>query len=382
MQLTSQITNRWGQTEPISVLTEHFPVFLGRKGAAYSHHQQITSLDGRLSATWSNGYTHEDEPGQRMLLATSDDLGETWSEPRVLVDRQPGEHEHGIVTAQGIHVHSGRMVAYFGYYDYTAQGLDLYRNGGGCHSKRDPDVRFHQGTHTGVMVSDDGGETWSGPVNRIDGCVPNLGPQPLSDGRLILPGNMSFPYTDDPFGIEGWTMARIARLPDDYVDDPEGFWKGMHIRGDSHSCCEGSLYETDGGVVHMMLRTDGDVLAVSESYDRGESWSEPMLTAYTDCMSRHRFGRLPDGRFFGLSCPEPGSARTPLVLATSEDGVVFDRHYVLGDEPASPPRTAGYHKSGRYGYPSYHIMGDIVLVIYSISKEDVAVCRVDPGELA
>ena len=63
------------------------------------------------------------------------------------------------------------------------------------------------------------------------------------------------------------------------------------------------------------------------------------------------------------------------MLATSEDGVTFDRHYVLGDEPAAPPRMAGHHKSGRYGYPSYHILDEMIYVVYSIAKEDIAVCR-------
>jgi hypothetical protein len=125
----------------------------------------------------------------------------------------------------------------------------------------------------------------------------------------------------------------------------------------------------------MMLRTDKQRLAVSESRDGGQTWSEPALTGYSDCRSRTHFGRLPDGRAFGLSCPAPGSARTPLVLATSGDGVTFDRHYVLGDEPAQAPRRPGHHKSGRYGYPFCHILGETVLAIYSISKEDIAVCR-------
>ena len=60
-----------------------------------------------------------------------------------------------------------------------------------------------------------------------------------------------------------------------------------------------------------------------------------------------------------------------MVLAVSEDGVVFDRHFVLGDDPVGEPRWKGRAKSGRYGYPSYHVMGDEMFVIYSVNKEDV-----------
>ena len=46
-----------------------------------------------------------------------------------------------------------------------------------------------------------------------------------------------------------------------------------------------------------------------------------------------------------------------------------------GDDPAGEPRWRGHHKGGRYGYPSYHIMGDQMFVIYSVNKEDVWMCR-------
>lgn len=380
--MTSPITNRWGEVTPEAIEAEHFIVFRGVEGAAYNHHHQVTSLGGRLYASWSNSIVHEDAPGQRMLMAISDDAGETWSEPTVLVDRQRGRVGDAVLTAMGIHIHEGKMAAYYGYYDYDERGVRTHLERGN-YPKQELDFRVNSDSHTGIMVSDDSGATWKGPVAKIDRFVPNLCPQPLRDGRLIMPGNMWYPYTDDPFGIEGWKIAGIPRLQEDYYDDPEGFWYGKHHRGDEFIVCEGSCFETDDGVVHMMLRCEGGLgwLAVSESRDRGATWSEPCLTQFTDANCRFHFGRLPDGRYFAVTCPAPGSLRTPLILAVSKDGVVFDRHFVLGDEPDTPPRLEGHHKGGRYGYPSYHILGDTLLVIYSISKEDIAVCRLDIGGL-
>ena len=132
----------------------------------------------------------------------------------------------------------------------------------------------------------------------------------------------------------------------------------------------------------MMLRTDQMRLAVSESRDDGVTWSEPQWTGCTDSRSRNQFGRLPDGRFFGLTCPDGADyARTPLVLAVSEDGLAFDRHFVLGDEPDRPPRMPGMHKVGRYGYPYMHVRGDSAFAIYSVAKEDIAVCRFGLGSI-
>ena len=185
--MKSPITNRWGQVPVDRIKADHFVAFRGYEGAAYNHHHQIASLNGRLYLSWSNGVVHEDAPGQRMLMATSDDAGETWS--------------------------------------------------------------------------------------------------------------------------------------------------------------------------------------------------EPVLTEFTDANCRFHFGRLPDGRYFAVSCPGPGSPRTPLILAISEDGVVFDRHFLLGGEPDVPPRLKGHHKGGRYGYPTYHIIGDTLFVAYSMSKEDIAVCRLSLNDL-
>jgi len=205
-----------------------------------------------------------------------------------------------------------------------------------------------------------------------------------SSGRLIMPGSLCYPYTDDPSGIRGWKKTGIPGLPDGYVDDSEGFHKGCDYRearlGDEIHYCEGSFYQTEDSVIHMMLRTDRDYLAVTESFDDGETWSEPQLTDYTDCQARFHFGRLPDGRYYGLSCPDPEGGRTPLVLATSEDGVEFDSHYVLGDEPSEGPRIPGHHKGGRYGYPYSHVLGERVYVIYSIEKEDIALRQFELGE--
>lgn len=63
-------------------------------------------------------------------------------------------------------------------------------------------------THLQTVTSRDG-EHWSAvrdvgvPVN------PNHGPQRTASGRLIIAGNISFPYTDDPSGLAGWRMTGI-----------------------------------------------------------------------------------------------------------------------------------------------------------------------------
>lgn len=391
----SPITNCWGQVRPVAIKTEHLPVFRGYEGAAYNHHPQIISLRGRLYASWSCGYIHEDDPGQWMAMATSDDGGETWSEPLRISPYGAGQVAEITCTAEGIRTHEGRLIAYYGRHEWAPLGLDEagHRLLDACSRyAEDPGTWVHRDVWTEARVSSDGGRTWSEPEKVIDRFVPNLRPFPVAAGhagqRLICPGNIAYPFTDDPAGLSGWTFTGLPRLPENVVDDPEGFHKACRHRGDKMDdgrpleLCEGSFYQTGDGVIHMMLRTNQHLLAVTESHDGGETWSEPMLTGYSDCRCRFHFGRLPDGRYLGVSCPQPRSGRTPMVLATSDDGIAFDRHYILGNEPAARSRMPGRHKSGRYGYPSYHLVDDTMYVIYTINKEDVAVCRFSMSELA
>ncbi len=126
----------------------------------------------------------------------------------------------------------------------------------------------------------------------------------------------------------------------------------------------------------MMLRTNRARLAVAESRDDGETWSEPELTDFTDCGSKMQFGRLPDGRYFALSCPDPNVPtsclrRTPLVLAVSRDGNVFDRHFLLGDEPDAPLRYPGAYKHGATATRTPMSVDDHLVVINSVGKEDI-----------
>ncbi len=377
----ASITNRWGEVELCRPESKEFIVHRSQPEGAYNHHQSLTSLDGRLIATWSMGDRDEDMSGQRMVMSVSDDLGATWTVPRPIVGRQPGRLGHGVVTSEGIHIHEGKMVAYAGYYDLTHTGLLMYAAMGGQFDMENHDEAWHVDFRTDLYVSENGGETWTGPVNTIPRFVPNHVPQKLRSGRLIVPGNISWPYTDDPFGIDGWTNAALPRTPDGYDDGPGGFGYVCRHRDDDGNLCEASPYELDDGTIRMMLRTDHYRLACCESTDHGVTWSEPVMTQFTDAGSRHHFGRLPDGRFFALSTPKPRSVRTPLILATSTDGTDFNTHYVIGDDNNLLARLMGAHKYGRYGYPYLHLMGEHAFFIYSINKEDIAVTRVPLEEI-
>ena len=182
-----------------------------------------------------------------MLVTVSDDGGETWSESTTIVGPRPGEFAEAVITTEGIRVYQGKLIAYYGIYEYTTAGLlDGHRHLEGK-ANAPLDVAWHRDTRTEIVVSEDGGNNWSKPVAAIPRFLPNLSPAPIRGGRLIIPGNLLYPFTEDPEGLNGWKTAGVPRLSQDYVDDPEGFRKGCKLRGDSTHYCEGSFFQTDDG---------------------------------------------------------------------------------------------------------------------------------------
>jgi len=387
----SPITNSWGVARTTILDIPEICVSQGHPGAEYNHHHQILFDKGRLYCSWSRGISDEDHPGQHMVFAISDNDGQTWS-PETEITPPPPE-KTSVYTAMGIRSYKEKLIAYYGHYAYTDLGLDQYGMPSSFYVQDDlrssPTEWVHRSIFTDVRVSSDKGQTWGTPIRAIERFVPNLRPFPMRSGRLIIPGNITWPYNDDPEGIHGWKYAGLPRLPIWIADDPEGFHKGCFFRHDARAYCEGCPFQTDDGVIHMMMRTvplPGDkhngLLAVTESTDNGETWSEARLTSYTDCSCRFHFGRLPDGRFFGLSCPNPTGPRSPLVLALSKNGVAFDRHYILGQSPASKPRIPGMAKGGAYGYPTCYIADGKMYIVYSRGKEDIYFMKLDLSVLS
>lgn len=328
----------------------------------YSHHASITHFNGRFYAIWSNSRQDEDAPGQRVLISTSADF-RNWSQPRPLVDSvTDAQGVERVLTASGFHEHAGVLTAYVGNYGPQKES-----------------------THLQALSTTDG-ETWGAVWNVGLPVCPNHGPQRAASGRLIISCNISFPYTDDPSGLTGWKMSGL--YPDSMAatieDDPFSFREVAQAQGWGVALCEGSFYQTDDGVIHMLLRdstqpTAQRTLWVTESWDDGATWSQPVKTAFSDTRAKFHFGRLRDGRFYSVSNPV-GEGRNPLVLSLSRDGVVFNRHYLLADSSYEMKR-AGRAKNGEYGYPHTMIHGAFLYAIVSRRKEAVEVIRMPLAEL-
>lgn len=348
-------------------------------GWSYAHHAALAAFGGRLYATWSSSRRNEDDCGQRVMISRSEDFFH-WTPPVPLLDSQMGEHSELVLTAGGMYVHDGVLRAYFGRYEYPPSCLrtDASLPEGRALRPKAEDDPGHMHTAMGVLSTRDG-EHWTSPRLLPVPVVPNHGPQPTASGRLIVAGGTMFPYTDDPSGEDGYQLTGIygdAFGDDPPYDDSAAIELVTKARGwDAPLLCEGAFFQTDDGVIHMMLRSNGPFLWCTESRDDGATYSEPHPTAFSDDKSKFHFGRLPDGRFYAVSNPVTGGGRNPLVLSLSKDGENFDVRYILRDEPYEK-RYPGMYKGGLYGYPHTVIAGGFLYVIYSKRKEAVEVTRV------
>ena len=353
---TKKIRNNYVSQKNIPHLPiERSMIYEPKNDWMYSHHPSIAYFQHKFIATWSNGIKDEDSPGQRVLISTSTDFYH-WSKPAVLANPSVYHQDTlNILTAAGLYQHHDTLVAYYGEYS-----------------------PIRTNTHLWAKYSTDGLH-WSEALDMKVPMNPNHGPTAISSGRLIICGNFTFPYTDDPSGLRGWKMSSFYSDTLYKEDNPETF-EAPSIKMHLPPLCEGSFFQTEDNVIHMLLRATDDgwkgKLWLTESKDNGEHWSLPEETDFTDNDSKFHFGRLPDKRFYYMGIPDSAhhSERIPLVFAISKDGAFFNKQYIVADQIYTQKQD-GLWKDGQYGYPHTIIHDGYLYVIISRLKESVEIIR-------
>jgi hypothetical protein len=315
----------------------------------FCHHPSLSVFHGRLFCCWSNGLTGEDEPRQRIMISSTVD-GQSWSEPTVLAI---SDEPKAALVASGFHVTDDALVCYFS----TTYGDN-----------------FHEDVYLNSISSSDG-RSWTDPVRITSGFFIE-GPRELANGRLLLGGEyvgkrrleeglrMRLLYSDEADGLSGWQEAIVT--PDN-PDDFQYTEPNVAIRPD--------------GVPVIGFRSQTGHLFASTTDDNGATWSSPRKTNFPDSTSRFFLRTLLGGTTMMINNPSATQYdRSVLALSTSGDGITFNRSVALRSDPATQA-FGGDRKVDGWQYPNALVWNEMLIVAYSINKEDIAVTRIPVDSL-
>lgn len=137
----------------------------------------------------------------------------------------------------------------------------------------------------------------------------------------------------------------------------------MQIKG--KGAIQPTLWESEPGKIHMLVRTTGGVIGRSDSEDNGKTWSPIYATALPNPNSGIDLAKLEDGTLALAYNPDGRNwgSRYPLMLALSyDDGKNWNDKFKL---------EAG-DKDDEFSYPAVISWGDSVAVTYTWNRQKVA----------
>jgi predicted neuraminidase len=230
--------------------------------------------------------------------------------------------------------------------------------------------------YTMVMQSDDLGETWSAAKPLVKGDTGGRGPvrnKPimLKDGSWLAPASLESEIWDAFVDIsqddgQTWTMSKLVPVRHASKPPKEGDMEKLPLTESSFQgkgIIQPTLWESEPGAVHMLLRSTEGYIFRSDSEDGGHTWSP----AYSNDVPNNNSGidltRLKNGTLLLVYNPVNGNwaARTPLIVSSSSDnGVTWSEVLVLESEP------------GEYSYPAIVSQGEDVFITYTWNRERIA----------
>lgn len=314
---------------------------------------------GRLWVSWFGG-----EDGERafMMMASSDDDGNTWSPPRYIIKEplSPNGFHRSILGGNLWTDPTGRLWCFFSY----CIGFFDGRSGAWCSVCENPD---------------DEELVWSTPRRLWHGFTLNK-PIIMSNGEWLLPTALWQRYfirvTNEVIGC-----TEICRELDEYrmtnflVSGDQG--KTWERRGgtllEDRLFDEPSLIETSPGQLRCLLRSH---FGLSESYssDFGRTWTFPTPSFLKHCSARIFTARLASGRVLLVKHGPlyEATGRTLLTAYLSDDDGESWYGGLCLDERDNVSYPDGFQAADGKIYVAYdrkRIDGEILLAVFT--EEDI-----------
>lgn len=308
---------------------------------------------------WSAWIGECDCPSSFLMAATSDDNGETWSKPRLVIDgRSPAlPMPRTVIIGNFWTDPSGRLWLFF---DQTMNQFD-----------------GRSGLWTIVCQNPDSEKpVWSAPKRIWHGSMLNK-PVVLSSGEWLLP---TYLLQNKGFGAFNGIFPELDpyRGVNVLVSKDQG--KTWQLRGlrsfPNPSWHEAMIVEKKDGQLWMMARTGKDIME-SFSSDQGATWSEPNTTAANiqHPSSRFFFRRLASGRLLliknGKELHQHTGRNYFSAWVSEDDGQTWKGGLVIDDrERVTYPD--GFQASDGTIYVSYdHNRGPGEITMARFTEEDI-----------
>lgn len=312
-------------------------VYQPKEALFYNNMSGFVECNGRYYVFWATAPEHEDSCGQHILCSVSEDLY-TWSDPMTVFAPRRGEY-HDMVMWGYPYAHDGHL--YCGAWQFEYRPDDVDHRGRGDWQKPLSKVW--------ALVTGENGADWrqgTAPQDRFDPLYVARNSQDLK--ALAAKGASYF------------SEGSSYRMPN---GDLVALFRSVIYPGEAN----------DGGMNYKW----GCI-----SRDNGRSFSRAFPTRLSDAPQMSTGGNLPDGRIYYVGSPASEYERACLMLYLSEDGINFDRQYILYQGIDYSLIKPGIAKNPGYHYPRSLVVGDTIHVGYTLYKETLQVLHIPIDSLS
>ncbi len=262
---------------------------------------------GRIFAGWYAGGTREPHMSNYNLLVASDDGGNTWSKPIIVI---PGSYEHSIhsLDIQLFIDPKGVLHVQWVQNNTVKPGMDYNNMSKFMGPARSDGYIFGDFVHAGWQI------TCSNPDAKLDELE-------FTEPQYIYPGFLRCKPTF--IDNDNWVCFAYDQMTDTYgynITNDGGKTYTRHYGGKKLKTDfdETMAYKMDDGTLRMFARCGGGCLAECYSHDNGLTWTDGQDSGIVASDTRFYVQKLPSGRVLLVNNDDP-TARSKMTVQLSED---------------------------------------------------------------